>query len=69
MHTIRCGSTFVIDLDEARVTYVIRKSLHDRERIERTIAFKEGQAGAASLGSTYFGAAREPFAALHNLGA
>jgi hypothetical protein len=69
LHPIRCGSTFVIDLDEARVTYVIRKSLHDRERIARTIAFKEGEAGAASLGATYFGAAREPFAALHNLGA
>ena len=69
MHTIRCGSTFVIDLDEARVTYVIRKSLHDRERLARTIAFKEGEAGGASLAATYFGAAREPFAALHNLGA
>jgi hypothetical protein len=68
-HTIRCGSTFVIDLDEARVTYVVRKGLQDQERILRTIAFKEGDSGAASLAATYFGAAREPFAALHNLGA
>jgi hypothetical protein len=68
-HTIRCGSTIVIDLDEARVTYVIRKGLSDRERIARTIAFKEGRLGGASLAATYFGEAREPFAALHNLGA
>ena len=47
MHTIRCGSTLVIDLDEARVTYVIGKGLHDSERLQRTIAFKEGRAGGA----------------------
>jgi hypothetical protein len=68
-HSIRCGSTIVIDLDEARVTYVVRKGLTDLERINRTIAFKEGRLGSASLSATYFGEAREPFAALHNLGA
>jgi hypothetical protein len=68
MHTIRCGSTLVIDLDEARVIYVIRKGLHDMERLSRTIAFKESQ-DTASLAATYFGESREPFAALHRLGA
>jgi hypothetical protein len=68
-HTIRCGSTLVLDLDEARVTYVIRKGLHDKERLARTIAFKEGQTSSASLAATYFGASGEPFAALHHLGA
>ena len=68
-HTIRCGSTMVLDLDEARVTCVIRKGLRDRERLERTIAFKEGGAGSASLAATYFGERNEPFAALHSAGA
>jgi hypothetical protein len=68
-HVIRCGSTIVVDLDEARVTYVVRKGLTDVDRIDRTIAFKEGRLGGASLAATYFGEAREPFAALHNLGA
>ena len=31
-HSIRCGSVLVIDLDDERVTYVIRKGLHDQER-------------------------------------
>src|SRR6185503_7966860 len=30
-HRIRCGSTLILDLDEARVTYVISKGLHDKE--------------------------------------
>jgi hypothetical protein len=68
-HTIRCGSTLVLDLDEMRVKYVIRKGLHDRERLLRTIVFKENQAINASLAATYFGEALEPFAALHHLGA
>ena len=66
MHTIRCGSTVVVDLDELRVTYVIGKGLHDRDRLQRIIAFKEGRAGIASLAATYFGATNEPFAALHS---
>lgn len=69
MHTIRCGSTLVLDLDELRVTYVIGKGLHDRERLLRTIKFKEDMAESASLGATYFGEGNEPFAALHRLGA
>ena len=69
MHTIRCGSTVVLDLDEARVTYVITKGLHDRERLLRTIEFEESQAARASLAATYFGDGREPFAALHSVGA
>jgi hypothetical protein len=68
-HTLRCGSTIVIDLDEARVTYVIRKGLRDRERLMRMIAFQDGEAGGASLAATYFGEAREPFASLHHVGA
>ncbi len=69
MHTIRCGSTLVLDLDESRVTYVVGKGLHDRERLLRTIQFKEDLAGNASLGATYFGENNEPFAALHRSGA
>lgn len=65
VHKIRCGSTLVIDLDEARVTYVIGKGLHDLRRLKRTIAFKESMAGSLAL--TYFGESNEPFAALHNL--
>jgi hypothetical protein len=68
-HTVRCGSTIVLDLDEARVTCVIRKGLRDTERLERTIAFKEGSAGMASLAATYFGEQNEPFASLHAVGA
>jgi hypothetical protein len=67
-HTIRSGSTLVLDLDEARVTYVIKKGLRDKERLARTIAFKESHT-TASLATTYFGDSGEPFAALHHLGA
>jgi hypothetical protein len=69
MHTIRCGSTAVLDLDEGRVTYVIGKGLRDKERLMRTIEFEESQADRASLAGTYFGESREPFAALHSAGA
>jgi hypothetical protein len=69
LHTIRCGSTLVIDLDDLRVTYVVRKGLHDKERLQRTIEFKETQAAMASLSAVYFGESGEPFAALHSLGA
>ena len=68
-HTIRCGSVLVFDLDEQRVTYVIRKGLHDQERLLRTIEFQESQALSASLGVTYFGPSSEPFASLHHTGA
>ena len=68
MHTIRCGSTLVLDLDEARVTYVISEGLHDKERISRTIEFKESQAAAPRWRRRTL-ASREPFAALHHLGA
>ena len=68
-HSIRCGSVLVIDLDEERVTYVIRKGLHDQERLLRTIEFEESRSLTASLGSTYFVGIREPFAALHSSGA
>ncbi len=66
---VRCGSTLVIDLNEAKVTYVIRKALGDQRRLERTAAFREGEAGDASLAAAYFGESAEPFAALHHLGA
>jgi hypothetical protein len=64
-YSLRCGSVLVIDLDEERVTYVIRKGLHDQERLLRTIAFEE-EAASASLRSTYFAGTYEPFAALHS---
>ena len=69
IHSIRSGSTLVIDLDEIRITYVIGKGLRDQERLKRTIAFKEGDSAFASLAATYFGEVDEPFAALHHLGA
>jgi len=69
LHSIRSGSTLVIDLDEIRITYAIGKGLHDTERIKRTIAFKEGAEAEASLAATYFGESNEPFAALHRAGA
>jgi len=68
-HTIRCGSVIVVDLDEQRVTYVIRKGLHDQERISRTIEFKESQVSSFSLAATYLIGSDEPFAALHSTGA
>ena len=69
MHIMRCGSTLVFDLDELRVTYVVRKGLHDEKRFERTIEFLESQAENASLAATYLGEGKEPFAALHRMGA
>lgn len=68
-HTVRCGSTLIIDLDETCITYVVRKGLQDKERLQRTIEFREGVLGRASLAATYFGESREPFAALHHVGA
>lgn len=67
--TIRSGSTLVIDLDEPRIVYVVRKGLRDEDRLKRTIAFREGADGQASLAATYFQESREPFAALHRVGA
>lgn len=67
-YTVRCGSTMVLDLDELRVTYVIRKGLGDIERLKRTIAHSESASDQASLSSTYFGPSDEPFAALHATG-
>jgi hypothetical protein len=66
---IRCGSTLVVDLDDSKVTYAIRKGLRDHNRFENMVQFLEGQADSASLAATYFAASREPFAALHHLGA
>ncbi|MFG6429337.1 hypothetical protein [Roseateles sp. LYH14W] len=68
-HAIHCGSTLVIDLDGAVVRYAIRKGLGDEQRIARIVAFREAQLRGQSLAATYFGAADEPFAALHRCGA
>jgi hypothetical protein len=68
-YKIRCGSSIVIDLDDLRVTYVVRKGLRDAQRVARTIEFQEDGAGTASLAGTYFETTREPFAALHHIGA
>lgn len=67
-HTIRCGSTLVIDLDESKVTYVVGKGLHDKARLLRTIEFKEAMENSP-LAATYFREGKEPFAALHNISA
>jgi hypothetical protein len=69
IRTVRCGSTLVIDLDEPRIVYAVRKGLRDEQRIQRTLAFLEGQGDEASLAATYFEKSREPFAALHRVGA
>jgi hypothetical protein len=68
-HTIRCGSTLVIDLETKRVSYVIRKGLNDEKRLLRTIQFREDAEASRSLAATYLGVSNEPFAALHNTGA
>lgn len=68
-HEVRCGSVLILDLDDERVTYVVRKGLHDQARLLRTIEFMEGQSSTASLAATYFVGPDEPFAALHSLGA
>jgi hypothetical protein len=68
-HTIRCGSTLVLDLDEPRVTYVIRKGLRDHARIARIIQFREQVDDSAALAATYFRGDDEPFAGLHRQGA
>ena len=67
-HKIRGGSTLVLDLDENRVSYVIRKGIRNASRIERIIGFQESRDGAP-LAATYFGPGNEPFAALHHVGA
>ena len=59
-HTVRAGCTLILDLDEARVTYVISKGLRNQNRIARTIKFKENQTSSASLAATYFGESTEP---------
>jgi hypothetical protein len=66
--SFRCGSTLVLDLNESRVSYVIRKGLNDTQRMRRTREFKESES-LSSLAATYFGAQDEPFAALHIHGA
>ena len=67
-HTIRCGSTLVIDLDKGRVRYVVRKGLRDSERLKRTLKFLEegGAFAAAPTGVTYLGESDEVFASLHS---
>jgi hypothetical protein len=62
---LRGGCTLVLDLDERRIVYSIRKSLDSQNRVRRQIEFQTG-AALQSLGATYFGsAAAEPLAALH----
>lgn len=66
-YNVRCGSTLVFDLDEMAITYVIRKSLGDRTRFERTRSFSQTDQ-AVALTNTYLGEADEVFAALHQSG-
>jgi hypothetical protein len=67
--SFHCGCPLVLDLEESRVSYVIRKGLHDIQRMRRTRKFLEEGAGLTSLASTYFGRQDEPFATLHRQGA
>jgi hypothetical protein len=67
--SMRCGSTLVLDLDESKVSYVIRKGLNDVERMKRTKAFMDEQDDVRPLAATYFGLQDEPFASLHRHGA
>ena len=62
-HVVQCGSTIVMDLDDARVSYVIRKGLQDKARLKRTLQFLD--TCRHSLASTYLGKQDEPFAELH----
>jgi len=64
--SMRCGCTLVLDLDEAQVSYVIRKGPNDKERMRRTRKFDE-TGFTPALAETYFGP-RELFAALHSPG-
>ncbi len=67
-HEVRCGSTLVIDLGEQKVSYVVRKGLGDRGRLERTLDYFESGLGFSPnrTAATYFGDSREIFAALHS---
>lgn len=65
----RCGCTVVVDLDEPRITYVVRKALLDKARLERTLRFQDESPALARLSGTYFAGQLEPFAALHLAGA
>lgn len=68
-YAMRCGSVLVIDLDEERVSYVIRKGLNDQLRLKRTAEYEGSKAEMASLAATYLMGSNEPFAALHSIGA
>jgi len=57
------GSSIIADLLACNVRYCIRKNLSSRTRLDRQRAFAELQFGSPR--ATYFGAQREPFAALH----
>jgi hypothetical protein len=65
--SMKCGCTLVLDLDEAQVSYVIRKGPNDQDRMRRTRKFM-ATTFMPSLAETYFGP-RETFAALHSEGA
>jgi hypothetical protein len=66
---MRCGSTVVLDLDESKVAYVIRKGLNDLHRLRRTKAFMDQQDAVRPLAATYLASQDEPFASLHRHGA
>ena len=65
---VPCGCTLVVDLDEPKVTYVIRKD-RSRARLERVAQHRFERPTALSLAGTYLSAVSEPFAALHGAGA
>ena len=57
------GSSIVADLLRCNIRYCIRKNLSSQTRLDRQRQFAELQSNSAR--ATYFGAANEPFAALH----
>lgn len=62
--TIHCGSTLVIDVDEQKIVYAIRKGLNSDDRIEREADFRMRLAGS-TLGETYLSGGDELLASLH----
>ncbi len=72
----RGGATLLIDLETARVRYVIYKRVGSNSRLEAQRCYLSGESPDHSLRATYFGDARlrlyqegkdtvEPFALLH----
>jgi hypothetical protein len=66
-HPFYGGTTIVLDLSPPSIRYLIGKNINNRDRRERTAAFRRENANDA-LRDLIFGMRPEPFAALHTLG-